>query len=139
MYGSYVAKAEECWGSGGVRVWLVQDEGAKVGGASVPTPQCQLRKETGVLIRSWLQVPPSVSLQGVSWFLDGSDLEIQATEVLPRRRCQAPQTITPSASAALRIHLLTMVLIMNCLHSQSLPWTVLLQCSPLANWHDLFL
>lgn len=78
-------------------------------GASVPTPPAQLRKETGVLIRSRLQVPPSVSLQAVSWFLDGSDLEIQAREMLSRRHCQVPEAAPPSASAALCIYLLTMV------------------------------
>lgn len=88
---------------------------------AVPTTQAQLRKETGVLIRSRFQVPPSVSLQAVSWFLDGSDLEMQATEMLPRRHCRVPQTVTPTASAALCIHLLTTVSLISCLLWQALP------------------
>lgn len=108
-------------------------------GASVPTPQAQLRKETGVLIRNRLQIPPCVSLQAVSWFLDGSDLEIQATEMLPRRHCQVPQTVTPSVSTAFCIHLLTMMP-----HHELFTLTVsFLDCASavhgLANWHGLFL
>lgn len=37
MFGFCAAKAEECWVSGGVRGWLVQDEEAEGGGISSHT------------------------------------------------------------------------------------------------------
>lgn len=101
-------RLREHWVSGGVREWLVQEEEAG-GEPQLPQRQAQPRKDTQVLIRSRLQVLPSESLKAVSWFLDGSDLEMQTPETLPRRHGQVPQTATPWASAALCVYLLAMV------------------------------
>lgn len=126
MFHFYGAKAEECWVSGGVRVWLVQEEEAeRAGSSSHNTGSAQEGDRSSD--KKQAQVPPSVSLQAVSWFLDGSDLEMQATEMLPRRHCGVLQTVTPTASAAPCIHLLTTVSLISCLLWQALPWPVCLQ------------
>lgn len=40
------------------------------------------RKETHVLIGCKCQIPSCICLQAISWVLDGSDLEIQATQIM---------------------------------------------------------